>query len=44
MINNFKRIYGNPNDVIICAVDFEQKQHIKFKEPTKWKGIRKLFR
>jgi len=44
MINNFKKIFGKPEEVIICAGDFEQKQHMKFKEPIKGKGIRKIFR
>jgi transposase len=44
MINNFKKIFGKPEDVIICAGDFEQKQHMKYKEPVKGKGIRKIFR
>jgi hypothetical protein len=43
MINNFKKIFGKPEDVIICAGDFEQKQHMKYKEPVKGKGIR-IFR
>jgi hypothetical protein len=44
MINNFKKIFGKPEDVIICAGDFEQKQHMKYKEPIKGKGMRMLFR
>lgn len=32
------------NDVVVCYGDFEQKQHMKFKEPIKGKGIRTLFR
>jgi hypothetical protein len=45
MINNFKKIFGKPEDVIICAGDFEQKQGMKYgKEPVKGKGIRKIFR
>ena len=44
MINNFKKIFGKPEDVIICAGDFEQKQHMKYKEPVKGKGIRRIFR
>ena len=44
MINKFKKIFGKPNEVIICAGDFEQKQHMKYKEPIKGKGIRKIFR
>jgi transposase len=44
MINNFKKIFGKPEDVIICVGDFEQKQHMKYKEPVKGKGIRRIFR
>ena len=44
MINNFKRVFGNENDVIVCFGDYEQKQHMKFKEATKGKGMRTLFR
>ena len=44
MINEFKAKYGNPDEVVICFGDFEQKKHVKFKEPTKGKGIRTLFR
>jgi len=44
MLNNFKCIFGNKNDVIVCFGDFEQKQQMKYKEPTKGKGMRTLFR
>jgi hypothetical protein len=44
MINKFKKIFGSQEDVIIAFGDWEQKQHMKYKEPTKGKGIRKLFR
>ncbi len=44
MINNFKKIFGNPKNVVICTGDFEQKKQMKFKEPTKGKGVRSLFR
>jgi len=44
LINNFRKIFGKPEDVIICGGDFEQKQHMKYKEPVKGKGIRKTFR
>jgi hypothetical protein len=44
MLNNFKRIFGSEKDVVICFGDFEQKQHMKFKEATKGKGMRTLFR
>ena len=44
MISNFKKIFGNPEDVVICIGDWEQKKQMKFKEPTLGKGIRTLFR
>ena len=45
LINNFKKIFGKPENVIICGGDFEQKQGMKYgKEPTKGKGIRRIFR
>jgi len=44
MISNFKKIFGKPKEVVICAGDFEQKQHMKYKEPVKGKGMRNLFR
>ena len=44
MINQFKKIFGNQNETIVCFGDFEQKKHMKFKEPIKGKGMRTLFR
>lgn len=44
MINNFKKIFGNPEDVIITIGDWEQKKQMKYKEVTKGVGMRKLFR
>ena len=44
MLNNFKRIFGNEQDVVVCFGDYEQKKQMKFKEATKGKGIRTLFR
>ena len=44
MMNRFKEIFGSPTDVIVCAGDYEQKNHMKYKEPVKGKGMRKLFR
>jgi hypothetical protein len=44
MLNNFKRIFGNKEDVVVCFGDYEQKQQMKYKEPTKGKGMRTLFR
>ncbi len=44
MINNFKKIFGNPEDTIVCIGDYEQRKHMKYKEATKGKGIRTFFR
>jgi hypothetical protein len=44
MIQNFKKQFGNPNEVVICIGDWEQKQQMKYKEPTLGKGMRTLFR
>jgi hypothetical protein len=44
MLSNFKRIFGNPEEVVICIGDWEQKKQMKFKEPTLGKGIRTLLR
>jgi len=44
MINRFKKIFGNEKEVVVCFGDYEQKQHMKFKEATKGKGMRTLFR
>ena len=44
MLNNFKRIFGNEKDVVVCFGDYEQKKQIKYKEATKGKGMRTLFR
>ena len=44
MISNFKKVYGNPDNVVICIGDWEQRTQMKYKEPTLGKGIRTLFR
>ena len=44
MVSNFKKTFGNPEEVVICIGDWEQKKQMKFKEPTLGKGIRTLFR
>jgi len=44
MINQFKKIFGNPDEVVICIGDWEQKKQMKYKEPTLGKGMRTLFR
>ena len=44
MINKFKNLFGEPTETIICIGDYEQKKHMKYKEPVKGKGMRNLFR
>jgi hypothetical protein len=44
MILNFQKKFGTPENVIIAFGDWEQRQQMKYKEPTKGKGMRSLFR
>ena len=44
MLNNFKKQFGGPEEVVVAIGDWEQSQRIKFKEPTLGKGIRTIFR
>ena len=44
MVSNFKKAYGNADNVVICIGDWEQRKQMKYKEPTLGKGIRTLFR
>jgi hypothetical protein len=44
MISNFRKMYGNPDEVVICIGDWEQRKQMKYKEPTSGKGMRTLFR
>ena len=44
MIQNFQKKFGTPDTVIIAFGDWEQRQQMKYKEPTKGKGMRGLFR
>ena len=44
MIQNFQKKFGTPDTVIIAFGDWEQRQQMKYKEPTKGKGMRSLFR
>jgi hypothetical protein len=44
MISEFKKTYGNPENVVICIGDWEQRKQMKYKEPTLGKGMRTLFR
>ena len=44
MISRFTEKFGSPKEVVVIAGDYEQKQHMKYKEPVKGKGFRELFR
>ena len=44
MMSDFRKMYGNPDEVVICIGDWEQRKQMKYKEPTLGKGIRTLFR
>jgi hypothetical protein len=44
MIRNFRKMYGNPDEVVICIGDWEQRQQMKYKEPTLGIGMRSLLR
>lgn len=43
MIQNFIRIFGKPEETLICIGDYGQQKQMRYKEPTKGKGIRKIF-
>ena len=44
MISNFRKMYGNPDEVVICIGDWEQRKQMKYKEPTLGIGVRSLLR
>ena len=44
MITNFKEKFGSPEEVVIAFGDWDQKQQLKYKEPTKGKGFRSTLR
>ena len=44
MLNRFEKLFGSPQEAVICIGDWEQKQHRRFKEPVKGKGFRTFFR
>jgi len=43
-MNKFKNIFGGPEQCIIFVGNYSKTGHMKFKEPTKGKGFRELFR
>ena len=44
MLSRFEKLFGSPQEAVICIGDWEQKQHRRFKEPVKGKGFRTFFR
>ena len=44
MMSDFRKMYGNPDEIVICIGDWEQRQQMKYKEPTLGIGMRSLFR
>ena len=35
LMNKFQKVFGDKNDVVVCFGDFEQRKHMKYKEPIK---------
>lgn len=44
MLHRFRFTFGTPEEVVIGFGDWEQRKQMRFKEPTKGKGMRTLFR
>jgi len=44
MMSDFRKMYGNPENVVICIGDREQRKQMKYKEPTLGIGMRSLLR
>jgi len=44
MMNDFRKMYGNPDEIVICIGDWEQRKQMKYKEPTLGIGMRSLLR
>jgi hypothetical protein len=44
MLGRMKETFGDPRHVVLGIGDWEQRQHCKFKEPTKGKGLRETLR
>jgi hypothetical protein len=43
-VQEFNEIFGSPKETLVGIRDWEQKKHLKFKEPLKAKGFRILLR
>ena len=44
MLKNFENKFGKPDEIFIAFGDWSQKNQMKYKEPTKGKSFRSLFR
>jgi hypothetical protein len=44
MVKRFKEKFGSGEESVILIGDFEQRKQMKYKEPTKGKTIRTLFK
>ena len=44
MIRQFKEKFGSGEEVVVAIGDWEQRKHMKFKEPVKGKGFRTVLR
>jgi len=44
MVADFRATLGGPETVVVGMGDWEQRKHMKFKEPTKGKGLRDILR
>ena len=44
MLNRFEKTFGKPEDMIIFMGDWSTCKNMSYKEPTKGKGLRKLFK
>ena len=44
IVNRFKKTFGNEKEVTILMGDWDQLENLKYKEPTKGKSLRKLFK
>jgi len=41
-MNKFQKVFGDKNDVVVCFGDFEQRKHMKYKEPIKGKDMKPI--
>ena len=44
MINNFKKIFGDTDNTLVVFGDWSESHHRKYHEPTKGKGMRRIFK